>query len=186
MWFAAGIALAWAHVLTTRPGGAPRLGWLVALGRQPGVCWALAFSLLVIAATPLSGPMLFETPTPAEALTRQVLYALIGGLLVLTGVFTTRSGYSRVMSDRCLDDWATSPSASSAFTSSCCTSSTGPTPYTKFQGNDLLPVLGLTMPITLPLAELLYRFVERPAMRLRHVGSATPRATPARATTHRS
>ena len=131
--------------------------------------------------------MLFDTPTPAEALTRQVLYALIGGLLVLTGVFPDeRSGYARAMSRRvprrlghisygvfCLHlvvlhfvYWAT--------------------PYTMFEGNDLLPVLGLTLLITLPLAELLYRFVELPAMRLRHLGSATARKTPPSATTLRS
>ena len=35
-------------------------------------------------------------------------------------------------------------------------------------------MLGLTLLITVPLAELLYRFVESPFMRLRHLGSATP------------
>ena len=187
MWFTAGITLAWAHVLTTRPGGAPRLTWLVHLGQQPGVCWVLAISLLVVAATPISGPMLFDTPTPAEALTRQVLYAAIGGLIVLTGVFPDpASGYARVMSHRlprrlghisygvfCLHlvvlhfvYWAT--------------------PYTMFEGNDLLPVLALTLLITLPLAELLYRFVEVPVMRLRHLGAPTARNSPPSATTLRS
>lgn len=184
MWFCAGMALAWIHVLATRPGGAPRLHWLFALARQPGVCWALAVSLLVLAATPISGPMLFDPPTAAEALTRQVLYAFIGGLIVLTGVFPDeRSRYARVMSRRlprrlghisygvfCLHlvvlhfvYWAT--------------------PFTMFEGTDLFPVLGLTLLITLPLAELLYRFVEVPAMRLRHLGSATARKTPPSATT---
>lgn len=187
MWFTAGMALAWAHVLVSRPGGAPRLRWLVALARQPGVCWVLAVSLLVVAATPVSGPMIFDPSTPAENLTRQVLYTSVGALLVLTGVFADpRSGYARVMSHRwarrlghisygifCLHlvvlhfvYWAT--------------------PYAMFEGNDLFPVLGLTLLITVPLAELLYRFVESPFMRLRHLGSATPSKTPQSATTHNS
>ncbi|QIK76294.1 acyltransferase family protein [Nocardioides piscis] len=187
MWFAGGIALAWAHVITTTRGPGPWLHRLITLGRQPGVCWAIALSLLVVAATPLSGPALFDPSTPGEALTRQTLYALIGVLLVLTGVFSDPdSTYARVMSTRlarrlghisfgvfCIHlvvlhfvYWAT--------------------PYVKFEGNHLWPVLGLTLLITLPLAELIYRLVERPSMRLRHVGSATARTTPVRAATHKS
>lgn len=189
MWFCGGISLAWAHVVVTRRGAGPWLGRLIALGRQPGVCWALAGSLLVVAATPISGPALFEPPTAGEALTRQVLYAVIGVLLVLTGVFNDHeSRYTRVMSARiprrlghisygvfCIHlvvlhfvYWIT--------------------PYEHFDGGsgDLLPVLALTLLITLPLAELIYRFVETPALRLRHVGSATPSSTPPRATTDSS
>ena len=44
------------------------------------------------------------------------------------------------------------------------------TPYELFVGTNGPQVLGLTLLITLPLAELLYRFVEVPAMRLRGLG----------------
>ena len=55
------------------------------------------------------------------------------------------------------------------------------TPYEIFVGTNGPQVLGLTLLITLPLAELLYRFVELPAMRLRHARSSG-RTTPASAT----
>ena len=187
MWFAGGIALAWAHVLVSTRGPGRWLTRLIAVAHQPGVCWALALSLLVIAATPVSGPMLFEPSTPAEALTRQTLYALIGILLVLTGVFADpRSGYARVMSNRLLRRLGHISFGVFCIHLVVLHFVYWVTPYEKFIGNDLLPVLGLTLVISLPLAELIYRFVEVPAMRLRHVGSATPRTTPARATTHNS
>jgi peptidoglycan/LPS O-acetylase OafA/YrhL len=44
------------------------------------------------------------------------------------------------------------------------------TPYDLFVGTNGPQVLGLTLLITLPLAELLYRLVEMPAMRLRGLG----------------
>lgn len=187
MWFAAGIALAWAHVLVTTRGAGPWLSRLIALGRQPGVCWALALSLLVIAATPLSGPMLFDSPTPAEALTRQTLYALIGGLLVLTGVFTDPdSGYARVMSTRLLRRLGHISYGVFCIHLVVLHFVYWVTPFEMFVGNDIVPVLGMTLLISLPLAELIYRFVERPAMRLRHLGSATASTTPVKATTHKS
>ena len=184
MWFTAGLVLAWAHVLVTRTSGPSRLEWLVTLARQPGVCWAIAASLLVVAATPLSGPMLFDLPTPAEALTRQVLYALIGGVLVLTGVFADpASGYARLMSRRLVRRLGHISYAVFCLHLVVLHLVYWATPYTMFEGNDLVPVLALTLVITVPLAELAYRFVETPAMRLRHVGSATPSSTPPSATT---
>ena len=101
-------------------------------------------------------------PTEAEALTKQVLYALIGALLVVTGVFNDPgSRYSRAMSrplPRHLGHisysvfcihlvvlhfvmWVTPTGSSSA---------------------QRPQVVGLTLLITLPLAELLYRFVRCP------------------------
>ena len=44
------------------------------------------------------------------------------------------------------------------------------TPYDLFVGTNGPQVVALTLLITLPLAELLYRFVEVPAMRLRRLG----------------
>ena len=58
------------------------------------------------------------------------------------------------------------------------------TPYDLFIGSNGPQVVGLTLLITLPLAELLYRFVELPAMRLRGLGR--PTADDGRRTTAKS
>jgi peptidoglycan/LPS O-acetylase OafA/YrhL len=86
-WFAIGIGIAMVHVDMTR-GRAGRVGRsLLDLGRQSGSCWALAGALMLVAATPLAGPVLLAPVGVAEALTKNIIYGLIGGLLVLSGVF---------------------------------------------------------------------------------------------------
>ena len=126
--------------------------------------------------------MLVDRRPTAEALTKQVLYAAIGALLVAHRRLQ-RPGlalHARDVATGSRDAWGTSPTACSACTWSCCTSSMWVTPYDDVRGTNGPQVLGLTLLITLPLAELLYRFVELPAMRLRHVGSATARTSASR------
>lgn len=171
MWFAAGIALAWAHIRLADGHDSAWIRPLVALGRAPGVSWTLAGALLFVSATPLAGPSMLADPSPEQALTKQVLYTFIGALLVVTGVFNDPSSrYSRFMSHPlprrlghisygvfCLHLvvlhfvlWVT--------------------PYEIFVGTNGPQILVLTLLITLPLSELLYRFIESPAMRLRNIG----------------
>jgi peptidoglycan/LPS O-acetylase OafA/YrhL len=171
MWFGAGIALAWAHLLHQNGRGGALTGALVALGRAPGVCWTLALGLLVVVATPLGGPTMLAPPTEAEALTKQVLYAAIGTLLVATGAFNDpRSRYTRMMSrplPRHLGHISYSVFCVHLVVLHFVM---WVTPYDIFVGTNGPQVLGLTLLITLPLAEVLYRFVEMPAMRLRGLG----------------
>ncbi|WKN50150.1 acyltransferase [Nocardioides sp. Arc9.136] len=172
-WFAAGIGLALVHVLATRGGATARR--LLAPGRQAGACWALAGGLLLVSATPLAGPTLLVAPTTAESLTKNLLYTAIGVLLVLPGVVADeRSGFGRTFGH---------PVARRL----------GLTSYSLFALH--LPVLHLVMWVTgwriftapgLPLwllvlagslvaAELGYRLLEVPAMRLKRL---VPRTRP--------
>ena len=186
MWFAAGIALAWAHILEQSGQTGRWIDGIVDLGRMPGVCLAMAVGLLVVAATPLGGPTMLAAPTVGQALTKQVLYALIGGLLVLTGVFNDRdSNYTRIMSRRLLRRLGHISYGVFCLHLVVLHFVMWVTPYELFIGTNGPQVLGLTLLITLPLAELLYRLVELPAMRLRNIGrpaapTAKPRATAAR------
>lgn len=171
LWFGAGIALAWAHLLHQNGRAGAVTNALVALGRSPGVCWTLALGLLVVAATPLGGPTMLAPPSEAEALTKQVLYAAIGAVLVITGVFNDpRSRYTLAMSrplPRHLGHISYSVFCVHLVVLHFVM---WVTPYELFVGTNGPQVLGLTLLITLPLAELLYRFVEVPAMRLRGLG----------------
>jgi peptidoglycan/LPS O-acetylase OafA/YrhL len=185
MWFAAGIALAWAHILRQSGHSSRYVDRLVDLGRMPGVCWVMAVALLVVAATPLGGPTMLAAPTAGQALTKQVLYALIGGLLVLTGVFNDPdSNYTRIMSRRLLRRLGHISYGVFCLHLVVLHYVMWVTPYELFIGTNGPQVLALTLLITLPLAELLYRLVELPAMRLRNLGRpAAPTARPrARAT----
>ena len=96
-WFAVGILLALVSVLharrRARRGSRSRSS---SLARQPGSCWAMVAGLLLVAATPLAGPTMLAAPTPAQSLTKHLLYAAVGFLIVLTGVFNDpRSRYTR-------------------------------------------------------------------------------------------
>lgn len=91
-WFAVGIGLALVHVLHTTGRGSRVVATVVAAGRQPGACWVVAAALLLVAATPLAGPTALVAATPAESLTKNLLYAGAAGLVVLTGVFAVPGG----------------------------------------------------------------------------------------------
>lgn len=103
-WFVVGIALSQVHDHVLQAGGADRMPdsgiftAVVRLGRQPGVCWVLAVALFAIACTPLGGPPIFVPATPAQLMTKMMLYAAIGGLIVLGTAFADERGrYARVM-----------------------------------------------------------------------------------------
>jgi peptidoglycan/LPS O-acetylase OafA/YrhL len=176
-WFAAGILLALVEVLHSRGTRAALTQPLVALGRQPGSCWALAVALMLICATPLAGPTMFAAPTTAESLTKHILYALVGFLVVLTGIFAEPDSlYSRAFTHPvgrrlgwisygifCLHllvlhlvMWATG--------------------WTLFAGRGpaiwILAVLG-----SIVAAEIAYRLLERPALRLKVLVSGPELAT---------
>lgn len=171
MWFGAGIALAWAHLHHQSGRTSAWTASLAALGRAPGVCWTLALGLLVVVATPLGGPTMLAPPTTAEALTKQLIYAAIGALLVVTGVFNDPgSRYTRVMSHPVPRHLGHISYSVFCIHLVVLHFVMWVTPYDLFIGTNGPQVLALTLLITLPLAELLYRFVELPAMRLRRVG----------------
>lgn len=169
-WFAVGIWLALAHVRaqsTARPSRSVRL--IAELGALPGTCWALAGGLLLLAATPLAGPTLLFLPTASESLTKHLLYALIGGLLVLTGVFPAAdSRYARVLSTPVLRRLG--HISYSIFCIHLCLLYLAwhLTGYPLFGGHGL-QIWAITLVLSVVASELLYRFVEEPSTRLKNV-----------------
>lgn len=188
-WFAVGLGLALVHVLEQArerpPAICRRLGLLA---DSPGVCWTLVLGLMLVASTPLAGPTLLYASTNVESLTKNLLYAAIGGLIVLTGLRPTNgSGYARLMSARLprrLGHISYSVFCLHLPILYLVVEVTG---YGVFQGHGW-EIWGLTLVLTLVASEVLYRLVELPAMRLRNVrrpGSRTPPTTRHRATSTR-
>lgn len=169
-WFAVGIGLALASVLHRAGRGGRAVAALRTLAAQPGVCWLLALGLLLVSTTPLAGPLVLAPPTDAEALTKNLLYAAIGGLVVLPAVLRDEPAEPAVF-DRLL----LHPAARHL----------GHTSYGLFCLH--VPVLHLVVAVTswevftapfwplwlsvlavsLVAAELAYRLIERPALRLK-------------------
>lgn len=176
-WFGIGILLALAELLHRRGAWSRLTSPLVALARQPGSCWAMVLGLLLVAATPLAGPSMLAAPTPGQLLSKNVLYGAVGGLLVLTGVFARPDG------------------AYTAFLSRPVARHFGFISYGFFCLH--LPVLHLVMWLTgwqlfaghflgiwalaltgsLVAAELSYRFLEAPLMRLKNPGRSRAAST---------
>ncbi len=169
-WFAVGIFLALAHVQHERGAWAAVTGPLVSAARQPGSSWAIVAGLMLVLATPLAGPTMLAVPTANETLTKNLCYALVGGLLVLTGIFPDpRSRYHRFM--------AAPASRRLGFVSYGVFCLHLPilhlvmwtTGWSLFQGR-LPAIWTITLVVSLIAAELTYRLIEAPAMRLKNFG----------------
>ena len=183
-WFGLGILLALSELLW-RQGGRGRVhSALVSLARQPGSCWAIVAGLALVSATPVAGPSMLAAPTPAQSLCKSLLYAGIGFLIVLTGVHNdTQSRYTTLFSNPwgrrlgwisygifCLHlpvlhfvMWSTG--------------------WTLFAGHGPQIWL-LTVVLSVVVAEVGYRVVERPALRLKRLARpAIRRPGPPSATT---
>lgn len=185
-WFAVGIALAMVQELRVR-GRAPRLTEPVAaLGRQPGACWALVGGLLLVGATPLAGPSMLAASSPDESLTKSLIYTVVGGLVVITGVFTSPSGaYVRALAHPAVRHVGVISYGIFALHLPMLHLVMNATGWTLFQV-DLVPLWLLTLASSLVVAELAYRLIERPALRLKgvHLADLRPRRrdrSPARA-----
>lgn len=100
-WFAAGMWLARTHVMQPSRRGRP--AWIVTLGQQPGSAWTAALGLLLLAATPLAGPVTLEPGTTGQSVTKTLVYATIGLLVVAAGVWSPPGGlFQRMSSTRVL------------------------------------------------------------------------------------
>ena len=167
LWFAVGIGLALARVLQdarTPPGRVRRL--LVTVAALPGSCWALAAGLMLVAATPLAGPVLLAETSPAQSLTKNLLYAGVGLFLVLPGFLGTEGRFASAFS------WGPLRHLGDLTFGVYCLHlpllylvmwMTG---FPQFGGHGWQIWL-LTTALSLAAAEVVYRVVERPAMRLR-------------------
>jgi peptidoglycan/LPS O-acetylase OafA/YrhL len=182
-WFAVGIALALAHVLhqtTAVPG--PMLRLLSTLGSMPGVCWTVVAGLMLVAATPLAGPSLLFVATPGQSLGKHLLYAVVGGLVVLTGVFSPPDGrYARLMSMPPLRHLGLISFSTFCIHLPVLRLVMAVTGYDLFDGHGL-QIWALTLVLSLVASEALYRLVERPGMRLKDLGRRTGGRWPGQST----
>ena len=98
-WFVVGIALAAVHVRHQLEPASAGVSTLVAVCRMPGACWAAAAGLLLIAATPLGGPIAAARGDAIAVGGQAPGYAAIAAVVVPTGVFAEPgSRYARALS----------------------------------------------------------------------------------------
>jgi peptidoglycan/LPS O-acetylase OafA/YrhL len=174
-WFAAGMWLSRVHVRqqSGRPTGAGRL--LAQLGAQPGACWAAAAGLLLVAATPVAGPVSLESGTISQALVKLACYAAIAALLVIPGVWADpRGGLMRRVSRRLprhLGHVSYSIFCVHLIVLSVVQQRRD---YELFSG-DFLQMWVIVLVLTLVVSEVLYWSVERPAMRWGERGRGSKR-----------
>lgn len=189
VWFAAGIGLAAVHVLHQEGSSSRVVRHVAGLGRQPGVCWSMAAGLLLVAATPLAGPTLLEAPTVAESITKHLLYAGVGTLLVLSGVFASHGLYERGMTWRPLRHLGQISYSIFSVHLAVLAGAFQLTGTEVFTGHGLR-IWATTLILTLVASEILHRVVEKPALRLqgtlrRRESTATRVSRPDTSTTTR-
>jgi peptidoglycan/LPS O-acetylase OafA/YrhL len=177
LWFAVGIALAHAARSQSRPVAGSWWRLLCAAAASPGACLLAAVALLLVAATPVAGPTLLFPATGTQQVVKVVLYAAIAALLVLPfALGTTTSAWARWFAStplRWLGRVSYSLFCVHLVVLHLVLRWTGVEPFT----GRFLQTLVATVVCSVAAAAVLYRFVERPAMRWgRRV--ASPRTTP--------
>lgn len=166
-WFAVGVALALVHVLHTSGRTSRVTAAVLGLGQQPGACWALALAVLLVASTPLAGPTLLVLPTAGETLVKHLAYALVGGLVVLSALGADVAGrYHAVVAHPLPRRLGTISFGVFCLHLPVLHGVMWVTGWTLFEGR-LLQIWVVTVVVTVALAEVAYRVVERPAMRAR-------------------
>lgn len=177
-WFAVGILFALTHLLHVRGSLNRAVSALVSLAQQPGSCWAVVGALMLVAATPLAGPSLLAAPTDAQSLTKHVLYAFVGGLVVLTGVFpVSGSRYERFFAHPVPRRLGWVSYGIFSLHLPILHAIIWTTEWPLFQGG-LVRLWALTLVLSVVAAELSYRLLERPAMRLRGLRLSRRRRSP--------
>ncbi len=173
-WFAVGIGLALAQVLLVRGRAGRGIGLLVRLAAQPGVCWAAAAGLLLVASTPVAGPVQLAAPTVGQSLTKNLVYAAVGGLIVLPAVLRVRRAdappttFDRLLTNRVARHLGLISYGIFALHLPLLHLVMWTTGWELFAGRGL-QIWALTMVVSIAAAEVAYRLVERPALRLKSV-----------------
>ena len=185
-WFGGGLLLAACSVPERRPNPVTRA--VVLMGSAPGACWTTAVALMAVAATPLAGPADLAPATLGAALTKNLLYAAIATLLVLPGVFSPAgSRFIRAWSHptlRHLGHLSYGVFCVHLIVLDLVARWRG---IELFQGRGL-ELFAITLTLSLLVAEVLYRCVERPALRWKDLGThrSGSRATTAETVTSAS
>lgn len=169
-WFALGIGLSLASVLHGAGRGGRVVAGLRTLAAQPGVCWLLAGGLLLVATTPVAGPLVLTPPTDAESLVKNLLYAGVGGLVVLPAVLRETPAVPTTF-DRLLLHPVSRHLGHTSYGVFCLNVPVlhlvvALTSWELFTA-PFWPLWLVTVAVTLVGAELAYRLVERPALRLK-------------------
>ncbi|MEH3034503.1 MAG: acyltransferase, partial [Aeromicrobium erythreum] len=100
-WFAAGMVLAAAWVARSHGSRHAVVRLLDLAGSLPGLCWTVAASVLLLASTPLAGPLdLSPSTTPATMLLKNLAYLAVGVLVVVPAVFGPPTRYRAALEHR--------------------------------------------------------------------------------------
>ncbi len=188
-WFGVGIALAVVVVDLRMPGRSDAWPRMRALAAQPGACWVMAIALFAVVTTPAGGPTLLIAATHTETITKNLLYAVIAGLIVLPsvlGIETTR--YATRLAHPALRHIGHISYGIFCIHLLVIHALAYAFDYQMFTGRGW-ELFTATLLISLVLAEIAYRVIERPAMRLKDFGRADAKAAPtaapsAASTTH--
>ena len=166
-WFAAGIFLALARIeIVKNPAS---IAWLRQIASQPGTAWTIALGLFAVSATPIAGPVLLAPPEGFQAIAKNLLYAVISLLIVLPTVLGERknSRYHRLMSNPFLRHLGHISYGVFALHMIVLDFMAPRIGYELFRG-DGLEIFVLILGITLVLAEISYRLIEKPIMRFKN------------------
>jgi peptidoglycan/LPS O-acetylase OafA/YrhL len=99
-WFAAGMALAIAHVALATSTAPKALRVLDELASAPMACWTIAVALLAVATTPLAGPRDLNSPGTGEFAAKLILYMLIAVMMLLPLAFGPKDRVTRAFASR--------------------------------------------------------------------------------------
>jgi len=170
-WFATGIGLAMLHVLADSPERSRSTELLhkgvAQISAYPGASALAAVGLLLVVSTPLAGPALLALPTPEAVLTKQLLYVAISFLVVVPAIFgDPASRYGVLLAASPLRHLGHISYSVFCIHLSVLHLVMWWGDYPLFGGNGL-QIWFFTLVFSLTAAELLYRAVELPALRLR-------------------
>lgn len=180
-WFAIGIAMAGIQVqLSYQPLRAREpWGWARTLGAHPGVCWTVAAASYLLVVTPLTGSLTLAPSGTSEAILRNLLYTVFSAALAWPAVFAEAPLTRAVLANRPMSYLGDISYGVFLLHMTLLSAATNLLRYPLFTGSTLI-LFTLTLALTLPLAAVAYRWVERPARRLRHLVPARRAVAPSR------
>ena len=160
-WFAAGVV---ALRIATAPGPRSRL-W----AGSPGTCLAVAGTLLAVAATGVAGPAGLTPGHWATAMAKELLYAVVAGLVVLAGARAVGGAADVLGSEpvRALGRWSYGIFLWHVLVLQALYALTG----LRVLSGPVVLVLVVVMVVTVGLAALSWRFVERPVLDRAHAAT---------------
>ncbi len=167
-WFLVGIGFA---AVSANLAVAPREHLLDRIAADLPGCWLVATAVFAIACSPLAGPRLLLVPGAWEAASKLVLYSVAGAFFVLPLVFgPEREGAARSWLSGPVPFWMGDISYGMfAIHMLVLNMVFLALDLQVFTGRFLL-VLALTFGITVALATVSFRFLERPFLRLKNIG----------------